>query len=403
MNLFHFKQQPAEKDEGNVDAVIDGERDVATFDRGLRLQSKATNLFIIASVVTVAGLVLWRYYAAVYDRHADATSPAREAVSTASSSLPPLKPPVFPEVKQEEALPPLASSTMPVGGAAGASASPSTATRASSSTPSLTPAEQQLKRQLDSPLAFKVAEAQASRSSGPDAPVAASSPATRPLLAEEKLAHPGAKAHATGARAYMLAEPSMMITQGTNIPCNVVEALDTTLPGLVTCVQAEDVRSADRKVVLLERGTRWVGQQANGVAQGQRRVGIVWSRGETPNHVLVDVDSGGGDWLGRPGIAGDVDNHFWDRFGAAILLSVISDVGPYLTALRQGGGTNNTTIAFPNITGGAQQVMSDVLKSTMNIQPTLTAPQAAQIVIRVVRDLDFRDVYELQERQPVTR
>jgi type IV secretion system protein VirB10 len=182
-----------------------------------------------------------------------------------------------------------------------------------------------------------------------------------------------------------------------------VEALDTTLPGLVTCIQAEDVRSADGKVVLLERGTKWVGQQANGVAQGQRRVGIVWSRGETPNHVLVDVDSGGADWLGRPGIAGDVDNHFWDRFGAAILLSVISDVGPYLTALHQGGGNNNTTIAFPNITGGAQQVMSDVLKSTLNIQPTLKAPQASQVVIHVAHDLDFHDVYALQERQPATK
>jgi type IV secretion system protein VirB10 len=210
-------------------------------------------------------------------------------------------------------------------------------------------------------------------------------------------------ARAAGARAYMLPDPSMMITQGTRIPCNVIEALDTTLPGLVTCIQVEDVRSADRKVVLLERGTKWVGKQANGISQGQRRVGIVWSRGETPNHVLVDVDSGGADWLGRPGIAGDVDSHFWDRFGAAILLSVVSDVGPYLTALRQGGGSNNTTIAFPNITGGAQQVMTDVLKSTLNIQPTLTAPQASQVVIHVARDLDFRDVYALQERTSVAR
>jgi type IV secretion system protein VirB10 len=82
---------------------------------------------------------------------------------------------------------------------------------------------------------------------------------------------------------------------------------------------------------------------------------------------------------------------------------VISDVGPYLTALRQGGGNNNTTIAFPNITGGAQQVMSDVLKSTLNIPPTLTAPQASQVVIHVARDLDFRDVYALQERAPIAR
>jgi type IV secretion system protein VirB10 len=260
-----------------------------------------------------------------------------------------------------------------------------------------------MKRRLESPLVFKVAETQVAKAADAHTAGSPTVSGTGTPAGDDHPARVGQQARVAGARAYMLADPSMMITQGTKIPCNVVEALDTTLPGLVTCMQTEDVRSADGRVVLLERGTRWVGQQANGVAQGQRRVGIVWSRGETPNHVLVDVDSGGADWLGRPGIAGEVDSHFWDRFGAAILLSVISDAGPYLTALRQGGGSNNTTIAFPNITGGAQQVMSDVLKSTMSIQPTLTAPQASQVVIHVARDLDFRDVYVLQERTTVTR
>jgi type IV secretion system protein VirB10 len=399
MNLFPFRQDRVGKEDAGEDNTVDGERDAAVTDRGLRLQNKATNLVIVASVVTVAGLALWRYYAAVYDRHKEATEPAREVVATAPS-LPPLKPPTFADVKQEQALPPLAPSV----GQASATAGPAEVTStAPAGPPPLTPAQQLMKRRLESPLVFKVAETQVARAAGADTAGSPTASGTGTPAGDDRPARVGQQARAIGARAYMLADPSMMITQGTKIPCNVVEALDTTLPGLVTCMQTEDVRSADGRVVLLERGTRWVGQQANGVAQGQRRVGIVWSRGETPNHVLVDVDSGGADWLGRPGIAGEVDSHFWDRLGAAILLSVISDAGPYLTALRQGGGINNTTIAFPNITGGAQQVMSDVLKSTMNIQPTLTAPQASQVVIHVARDLDFRDVYALQERPVVTR
>jgi type IV secretion system protein VirB10 len=398
MNLFPFRKDPNKEDAGE-DNTVDGERDAAVADRGLRLQNKATNLVIVASVVTVAGLALWRYYAAVYERHKEATEPAHEVVA-AAPSLPPLKPPTFSDVKQEQALPPLA----PSAGQATATAAPAALTStAPAGPPPLTPAQQLMKRRLESPLVFKVAETQVARAAGADTAGYPTVSGTGTPAGDDRPARVGQQARAGGARAYMLADPSMMITQGTKIPCNVVEALDTTLPGLVTCMQTEDVRSADGRVVLLERGTRWVGQQANGVAQGQRRVGIVWSRGETPNHVLVDVDSGGADWLGRPGIAGEVDSHFWDRFGAAILLSVISDAGPYLTALRQGGGSNNTTIAFPNITGGAQQVMSDVLKSTMNIQPTLTAPQASQVVIHVARDLDFRDVYALQERTTVTR
>ena len=393
MNLFPFKRDHGDRIEADADPVIDGERDAATADGSLRLQNRATNVIIIASIVTVAGLALWRYYAAVYDRHKEASEPARESVATVQSSLPPLKPPTFPEPRPEPSLPPMAPPANQASMPANAGGSQSGPAGAAAAAPALTPAQIRMKQRLESPLAFKVRETLATRTDGAGV-VGAPSVALAPA---EGGGRAGQQARATGTRAYMLADPSMMITQGTKIPCNVVEALDTTLPGLVTCVQIEDVRSTDGKVVLLERGTKWVGQQANGVAQGQRRVGIVWSRGETPNHVLVDVDSGGADSLGRPGIAGDVDNHFWDRFGAAILLSVISDVGPYLSAMRQGGGTNNTTIAFPSITGGAQQVMSDVLKKTLDIQPTLIAPQASQVVIHVARDLDFRDVYALQE------
>jgi len=403
MNLFPFRQDRGDKDDTEADNVIEGERDAATVDRGLGMQSKATNLIIVASVVTLAGAALWRYYAAVYDRHTEATKPARETVSPVTASLPPLKPPIYPEAKQEPSLPPLAPSAELASSPVGATGSATVSTGTATVPPPITPAQQKIKQRLESPLFFKVAEAQAARAAGLDIIASAGGSASGTPSGVDTPTRAAQQGRTAGARAYMLADPSMMITQGTKIPCNVVEALDTTLPGLVTCIQTEDVRSADGKVVLIERGTKWVGMQANGVAQGQRRVGIIWSRGETPNHVLVDVDSGGADWLGRPGIEGAVDSHFWDRFGAAILLSVISDVGPYLTALRQGGGSNNTTIAFPNITGGAQQVMSDVLKSTLSIQPTLMAPQASQVVIHVARDLDFRDVYALRELPSATR
>jgi type IV secretion system protein VirB10 len=397
MNIFLFRRGRGGREDAEADNVIEGERDDATVARGLRAQNKATNLLIVVSVVAVAGLALWRYYAAVYNRHKDAAETPVEAAPTVPVSLPPLKAPAFAEAGPETALPSPSPTTSPVNAPVNVAGPAGMATGAAAGATPLTPAQQRMKQRLESPLSFKL----------PDTPQSGSG--TAPVVALQGAGSdpantaPQPQPQAPASRAYMLADPGMMITRGTKIPCHVIEALDTTLPGSVTCIQAEDVRSADGRVVLLERGTKWVGMQANGVAQGQRRVGIVWSRGETPNHVLVDVDSIGADWLGRPGVAGDVDNHFWDRFGAAILLSVISDIGPYLTALHQGGGSNNTTIAFPNITGGAQQVMSDVLKSTLNIPPTLTAPQASQVVIHVARDLDFRDVYALQERSFTAR
>lgn len=130
---------------------------------------------------------------------------------------------------------------------------------------------------------------------------------------------------------------------------------------------------------------------------GQRRVGIIWQRCETPQHVHLDLDSAASDSLGRPGIAGAVDTHFWDRFGAAIALSLITDIGPYLVASRQ-SGSNNTTIAFPSMSG-PKDVMAEVLKNTVNIPPTIAAAQGAQVLIYLADDIDFGDVYELKRKQ----
>jgi type IV secretion system protein VirB10 len=201
------------------------------------------------------------------------------------------------------------------------------------------------------------------------------------------------------AQAYMVPDPSLIMTRGKVIPCTVMPAIDTTLTGIVTCVTGEDATGADGKVSLMDRGTLCVGQQGGGVSFGQRRVGIIWQRCETPQHVLVPLDSGAADALGRPGIPGKVDNHFWDRFGAAIALSLISDIGPYLTATRQGGGNNNTTIAFPNIMNGPETVMSEVLRSTIDIRPTITAPHATRVLIYLAGDIDFRDVYQLERNR----
>jgi type IV secretion system protein VirB10 len=178
------------------------------------------------------------------------------------------------------------------------------------------------------------------------------------------------------------------------IPCTLIPAIDTTLTGIVSCVTAEDVTGANNKVTLMDRGTLCTGLQGGGVTHGQSRVGIVWRRCETPQHVLIPLESGATDSLGRPGIPGAVNNHFWDRFGAAIALSLITDIGPYLIATRQ-KGNNNTTISFPSV-AGPKEVITEVLRNTADIPPTITAEHGAQVLIYLAGDIDFRDVYQLE-------
>jgi type IV secretion system protein VirB10 len=44
---------------------------------------------------------------------------------------------------------------------------------------------------------------------------------------------------------------------------------------------------------------------------------------------------------------------------------------------------------------GSQDVLTEVLRNTISIPPTVSKPQGDRIEILVARDLDFRSVYQL--------
>lgn len=398
MKFFNRKN----RDDSEIEQEsIEGERSVASVNKGLGTQTRITNIVITVGVVALVAFLLFNYYAAMYKKHQEAKAAAKGDTSKSIvTNLPPLKPLAL----APEPVPAPAPSAPP---------SPVAQLQTRQAAPgvqgqqALTPEEAALQRRLKSGVFFK---AQASSGGGGGAAAGSASGGAYVAAgavsgsgegaASDPLSKSLQPARQAGARAYMLADPSLMITKGAVIPCTVVPAINSTLPGIVTCMQSADVYSADGKVVLLERGTRWIGEQKFGLAQGQKRLGMLWTRGETPNHVLIDVDSGTADNLGRAGIAGQVDTHFWDRFGGAILISLIGDVGNFLAATQQSsGGGNATAIAFPGTVTGAQGAMSEILKATLSIPPTLTKNQGAEIVIYVARDLDFRDVYTLESKR----
>ena len=51
------------------------------------------------------------------------------------------------------------------------------------------------------------------------------------------------------------------------------------------------------------------------------------------------MSSPGTDELGRSGLAGEVNRHFWDRFGAAILLTVINGAVQGAVQSQNSGGS----------------------------------------------------------------
>lgn len=180
------------------------------------------------------------------------------------------------------------------------------------------------------------------------------------------------------------------IEAGTHLPCTLQTALDSTLSGLVTCLLPNDVRSATGQVVLLEKGSRVLGEYQGGIRQGEARIFIVWNRVVSPQGISINLLSPATDSLGRSGIAGDVETFFWRRFGGALLLSLVGDAGSALS--NRASGVRETTTA-PN------QAATRALEEDINIRPVLRAPQGTQLQIVASRDLDFSDVYSLRLRR----
>ena len=169
--------------------------------------------------------------------------------------------------------------------------------------------------------------------------------------------------------------------QGAIIAGVLETAINSDLPGYVRAVVSRDVMGFDGRRVLIPSGSRLIGQYRSGLAAGQSRAFIVWTRLTRPDGVTVALGSPVTDPLGRAGLTGKVDSHFLKRFGSAILLSVVESG---LGLLQRGG--NDVVVRTAD---DAKSVAGIALQRDINIPPTVKVAQGTTIRIFTARDLDF--------------
>ncbi|MBI1404368.1 MAG: type VI secretion protein [Porphyrobacter sp.] len=184
------------------------------------------------------------------------------------------------------------------------------------------------------------------------------------------------------AQARRMVNPSTTVTEGTLIPAILETAINTDVPGYVRAVVSQDVRSFDGKRVLVPRSSRLIGQYQAGVEQGQKRAYVIWTRLIRPDGVSVNLGSPAIGFDGTTGLEGDVDSHFFKRFGSGLLLSVVGGLGAIAT-----GGVGGVIVA-----GGAQGAANSAVQQTGNISPTIRVRMGEPIRVFTARDLDFSTV-----------
>ena len=191
------------------------------------------------------------------------------------------------------------------------------------------------------------------------------------------------EADAGRVRAGRLSNPSSTVPQGTVIPAVLETALDSTRAGAVRGIVSRDVRGFDGTRILIPRGSRLYGEYNAELTAGQNRALIRWKRLVRPDGALIALDSPASDPLGRAGVKGKVDSHFLERFGGAILQSVL-DVGVGLATRK----VDNTVVV--GLPGSTQSITG--ASATNQVQRTLRVRQGTSVSVFVARDLDFSSV-----------
>lgn len=178
-----------------------------------------------------------------------------------------------------------------------------------------------------------------------------------------------------------------IVPKGTPIPCALNTAIQSDQSGMITCTTTEDIYSANGLVVLIDRGSAVTGEYRNAsLTLGKRRLFAIWDRIRTPDGVIVQIDSPVTGPLGRSGVGGYIDNHYLERWGAAILVALIYDQFE-----------NNNDNGFDNTEDQVQDLSTEFLNQYRRIKPTLHRHQGGEVAILVARDLDFSTVYGLSD------
>ncbi|EPB4306947.1 VirB10/TraB/TrbI family type IV secretion system protein, partial [Yersinia enterocolitica] len=204
-------------------------------------------------------------------------------------------------------------------------------------------------------------------------------------------------ARVTGVRRLGL-DPDLYIPVDRYIPCSMMWRFVSDVGGHISCLISEDVYSASNHVTLIPAGTVARGIYRTGALQhGRSRMFVLWTELRTPEPGSLQIplnNTQASGPLGEAGIAGWIDNHFWERFGNALMLSTVQDVAA--AASDAAPGKDRNTDYTENTRAATAEMAKTTLDNSINIPPTLYLNQGDVIGIMTGTDIDFSSVWQLR-------
>lgn len=200
------------------------------------------------------------------------------------------------------------------------------------------------------------------------------------------------------------------LLQGAVIPANLETGIKSDIAGEVTAVVSHPVyNSLNASTVLIPGGSRLIGYYKSGAAMGQDRIGVMWTRIEFPDGTYIRLSSmPGTSPRGYAGFKDLVDNHTWEIFKNALLLSLI-DVGmtiasPSGSISASGAVTGNVALVEgeQSLAQTFGEAEAQLFQKYINVAPTLTIRPGYTFNVVVTKDLIFPGPYQHGVNQVAT-
>lgn len=178
-----------------------------------------------------------------------------------------------------------------------------------------------------------------------------------------------------------------VLFEGTQLETTLINRLDGDYSGPVKVMVTNPVYSHDRQHVLIPEGTVVLGETSKVQGFGQRRLAVVFHRMIMPDGYSVDLDRFHGlNQIGQTGLKDQVNNHYFQIFGASIALGVIA--GAAESTNSNAGLYENGTEAYKSgIAASLSQSSTEVLDRFLNVTPTITIREGTRIKVYFTQDL----------------
>jgi type IV secretion system protein VirB10 len=182
------------------------------------------------------------------------------------------------------------------------------------------------------------------------------------------------------------------LLEGTVIETVLLNRLDGTFAGPVTCLVTTPVYARDRQEVLIPAGARVLGGAAPVQEWGDSRLAVSFHRLVMPDGHTYSLDLFKGlDQVGETGLKDEVDRHYWQVFGASLAIGAVSGLAQYSS---RGFDASSFGDSYRQAAGSSLASSSArVLDRYLNVLPTVTIREGFRVKVYLTNDLSL-PVYE---------